>query len=827
MYAHAACGVPLDRGTGSFCLPQMQAWGPDRTIRAEVLRCLLVGTDPIDARGVDLRGLKVLGHLDLAGVSLRCPLRLDSCYLDGPSPDFSFAVVPLLEFTRCRLAGIAAEALVVGKSLDLSQSIFTGLIELQDASIAGWLICSGGQLNGQDRQGYALTGYGLNVGDGVILDKGFTADGAIDLSGAKIAGQLNCADGHLNGVVKGGSALIADRITVGRGAHFSDGFSAAGAITIPGADITGQLNFRRARLHGRDDEGYALTAFAMTVRGDVILDKATTVTEAGAIRMFGTTVTGRFRCVDARLNGTNSEGIALVAYGMTVGSDVSLDGVVTKLGAIQLNGTEIQGALSCRGTKLERKKDEPDPPTADALTADALTVGGQVSISDFTAFGAVRLPGANIGGRLICDDAEFDGRDKYGRALLADGMKVGGGAWLGGVRTTNGAVRMVGAEVTGDLHFENVNLAGSDDEGRALVGDQIQVTGTMNIGPTESSDAEYGSVVAHTLSLKAARIGGSLQLKPVKLAEGPTSDGSQKVALDLTGAQIACDLLWLPGRPVLGQVVLEDAHVSRLIDKVADGSGGYWPSVRDGMLRLDGLTYDRLGYGGDGDAPRTDVEERLAWLGSQGKRRRGRRARGKRAHVMRPHVMRPHVMRPQGKGRVFAAQPYEQLAKVYRQSGQDTEGRKVAIARRRDLRRYGDLTIFRRAGNWLMDITVRYGYRTWRAVALLVALYLTAVGIFIWAQHADLMIPTQVYTTLHPVPRTVRCTANYPCFDPLSYAIDTVIPLVNTHQAEYWSPNAHAPRGQLLLIFTWVSTVLGWALATLVVAGYTGLVRRD
>jgi cytoskeletal protein CcmA (bactofilin family) len=817
MYAQAASGVPLDRGTGSFCLPQMQAWGPDHTIRAEVLRCLLVGTDPIDAMGVDLRGLKVLGHLDLEGVSLRCPLRLDSCYLDGPSPDFSFAVVPLLEFTRCRLAGIAAEALIVGKSLDLSQSIFTGLIELQDASIAGWLICSGGQLNGRDKQGYALTGYGLNVGDGVILDKGFTAAGAIDLSGAKIAGQLNCADGHLNGVVKGGSALIADRITVGRGVHFSDGFSAAGAITIPGADITGQLNCRGARLNGRDDEGYALAAFAMTVRGDVILDKATTATDAGAIRMFGTTVTGRLRCDGARLNGTNSEGIALVAYGMTVGSDVSLDGVVTRLGAIQLNGTEIKGALSCHGTKLERKKEEPDPPAADALTADALTVGGQVIISDFTAFGAVRLPGANIGGRLICDGVEFDGRDKYGRALLADGMKVGGGAWLGGVRTTQGAIRMVGTEITGDLHFEDVYLAGSDDEGRALVGDRIQVTGTMNIGPKQSSAAKHGSVAAHTLSLKAVRIGGSLQLKPEKLAEGPTSDGSQKVALDLTGTQIACDLLWLPGRPVLGQVVLEDARVSRLIDKVADGSGGYWPSVRDGMLRLDGLTYDRLGYGGDGEAPRTDVEERLAWLGSRGKRRRSRRARGERARGKRT----------QGKRRVFAAQPYEQLAIVYRQSGQDTESRRVAIARRRDLRRYGDLTIFRRAGNWFMDNSVRYGYRTWRAVALLVALYLAAVGIFIWAQHADLLIPTQVYTTAHSVPTAMRCTANYPCFDPASYAIDTVIPLVDTHQTEYWSPNAHAPRGQFVLVFTWVSTVLGWLLATLVVAGYTGLVRRD
>ena len=71
----------------------------------------------------------------------------------------------------------------------------------------------------------------------------------------------------------------------------------------------------------------------------------------------------------------------------------------------------------------------------------------------------------------------------------------------------------------------------------------------------------------------------------------------------------------------------------------------------------------------------------------------------------------------------FAAQPYEQLADMYRQAGQDTEAREVAIARRRDLRKYGNLNWYRRFGNWFLDKTIRYGYQTWRAAVGLAAVF--------------------------------------------------------------------------------------------------------
>lgn len=78
-----------------------------------------------------------------------------------------------------------------------------------------------------------------------------------------------------------------------------------------------------------------------------------------------------------------------------------------------------------------------------------------------------------------------------------------------------------------------------------------------------------------------------------------------------------------------------------------------------------------------------------------------------------------------------------------------------------------------------------------------------------------------------PAPSATQCNDSYPCFYPLGYTVDTVIPLINVHQATYWGPNASAPWGWAWVASTGIATGFGWALATLLIAGYTGLVRQE
>src|SRR4051812_4539836 len=125
MLARAERGELLDRlEAASPNLQAMQAWGPERTVRAVVLRHLLIAPEwPVHARGVHLRGVRITGRLDLEAAALRCPLQLSTCFLDDPKPVLlNYASVPVLTITHCHLAGLQGDRLVVTKDLNLSGS---------------------------------------------------------------------------------------------------------------------------------------------------------------------------------------------------------------------------------------------------------------------------------------------------------------------------------------------------------------------------------------------------------------------------------------------------------------------------------------------------------------------------------------------------------------------------------------------------------------------------------------------------------------------------------------------------------------------------------
>jgi hypothetical protein len=552
-----------------------------------------------------------------------------------------------------------------------------------------------------------------------------------------------------------------------------------GPLSLMCAKITDELICSGAQLKGTDSDLNALVAGGMKVGGSVYLDDS--FTAAGAVWLARTDIAGDLACNGARL-GSNRDGIGLIAEGMKVGGEVFLREGFTADGAVRLLGADITGDLSCRAARLGHDHD------GNALVADRMKVGGEVHLyKGFTAGGAVVLNGADITGDLSFSGAQLTGTNDDGNALDADGMKAGHDVLLdkepgddGAERlpfTAAGAVRLARADITGQLSCSGAQLKGTD---HALVADGIKV------GAAVLLDERF--TAAGTVSLNSARA-DELVLSPAKPA------GANEITFNFTAkeAQIARVLRWAPDGQFSGQVNLEDAHVGELEDNwtpTGEQAHGYWPL--HGRLRLSGFT-----YGGLGEA---NVEQRLEWIRSQYEG-------DKRA--------------------TFAAQPYEQLAAMYRQAGQDTDARAVAIARRRDLRKYGNLNWYRRLGNAFLDKTIRYGYQTWRAAAGLAAVFVAFLVLSLAGQHQHVIVPTGATKGLHPVPTATQCTSDYPCFYPFGYTVDTVIPIINVHQADYWGPDGHAPSGWLWVVGAWGATAAGWALATLLIAGYTGLVRQN
>ena len=243
----------------------------------------------------------------------------------------------------------------------------------------------------------------------------------------------------------------------------------------------------------------------------------------------------------------------------------------------------------------------------------------------------------------------------------------------------------------------------------------------MKVGALCCSTRVRGTEGAVSLNFARA---DQVVLSPAKVA------GANEITFNFTAteAQIACELRWAPDAQFSGRVNLEDAHVGELeMNLDADGRSGSRVLAPRRAASPGDLTYRRLGE--------ASVKQRLQWI----------RRQYEGSHPA-----------------TFAAQPYEQLADMYRQAGQDTEAREVAIARRRDLRKYGNLNWCRRYGNGFLDKTIRYGYQTWRAALGLAAVFVVFLVLSIVGQHQHVIVPLGDVKGLDPVPTATQCTSDYP-----------------------------------------------------------------
>ena len=199
-----------------------------------------------------------------------------------------------------------------------------------------------------------------------------------------------------------------------------------------------------------------------------------------------------------------------------------------KRGAVRLPGARIGGQLNCTGATLRND-------FGPALYAESLQVGqGMFLRNGFTATGAgeagaVRLTGAHISGNLECDGADL--RNKSGPALSADRLQVEQSMFLRNRFTATGAseigaVRLLGAHISGNLECDGADLR--NESGPALSADRLQVEQGMFLRNrfTATGASEIGAV-----RLLGAHISGDLECDGADLRNefGPalSADGLQ------------------------------------------------------------------------------------------------------------------------------------------------------------------------------------------------------------------------------------------------------------------------------------------------------------
>ncbi|WP_296761947.1 hypothetical protein [Sediminimonas sp.] len=409
------------------------------------------------------------------------------------------------------------------------------------------------------------------------------------------------------------------------------------------------------------------------------------------------------------------------------------------------------------------------------LRADRLEARGDVFLRGVQAAGEIRLLGARIDGDLSCTDGRFENAD--GKALSADRLEARGDVFLRGVQAT-GEVRLPGARIGGDLDCQ----------------------------------------------------GGRFETKGGR-------------ALNADGARVTGVLFWRNGCQAEGSLDLTAAEIGHINDDPA-----CWPGPGD-------LVLDRCRYGaftGHG----INAGDRIRWLDLQA---------------------------PARFGKDFWPQPWEHCAHVLREMGHAEDARAVLIAKEERQRRgpraqaAGNLSkirrriakverdadpndiearlaarsglvgawlelAFLRLRDWLLAALIAYGHRPLQALGWLAGMWLLGAVLFgvaygdggfkpnnafilrsaEWAQCADGGDRWAGHSS------TLDCyldqpeAAGYPAFNAPLYSLDTLVPVVDLEVQDYWVPDGAVAAWARA--YLWVHIAMGWFLALLAVAGFSGLI---
>lgn len=451
-------------------------------------------------------------------------------------------------------------------------------------------------------------------------------------------------------------------------------------------------------------------------------------------------------------------------------------------GVLDLSGGSVEPYFELRHCRFEEEVRIPEARVNTArlvncyiprVEAARLTTEGDLHLPGCTVPGGIKLTDATIGTDLLLNEAKV-GSGRRIRALAADGISVSQ-EFQASLLTTDGEVSLRGATVGGSLQMYGATLRNS--KGRhALYAPQMTVEHVVSLGDAnrvrapriQSGTPPAGTQYPFTTSggtrwrtrhfeceggvvLDDGRFGSSLVIENARF------ELQRDQELSLRRIQ-APELTFTPLVPERGLVVLSGATVEKLMDRV-----GSWP--HDQRLWMAGFTYQQA-------IPKEghfNVRERLQWL---------------------------TAATPE-----YAPEPYEQLALMYRNSGEDTNARAVLLAKQR--RRRETLPLVGKVWGYLQDWTVAYGYRPAQAAVWMAVLW--AAGALVFAAHR----PQEMVQ------------GESPHWNAALYSLDLLLPVITFGQDTAWDPVG---------LYQWLAAVmilLGWVLATTVATGATRLLRRQ
>ncbi|MFI6796464.1 pentapeptide repeat-containing protein [Streptosporangium canum] len=249
-------------------------WGPERTVRAEVIAALLLGArepEPGRTAGLRLAGARVTGVLDLSAATLTGKLHLLNCHL-SETVSLTDATTSGVRFRGCEMERVRAARCTVNGLLELDGSTVHSGIRLDNAHVTGQFRLSRSRLHAPGERSRAsesrledvrrpfteteMRERGLDQSQWAVWAGGLTVEGGAFMRDMRVTGGLRFIGAKFHGGVylqrsvitaTGPHAVRADFMESGA-AEFSAGFTATGVIRMRGARVNGVLSFDGATL---------------------------------------------------------------------------------------------------------------------------------------------------------------------------------------------------------------------------------------------------------------------------------------------------------------------------------------------------------------------------------------------------------------------------------------------------------------------------------------------------------------------------------------------------------------------------------------------------
>ncbi|MGW1374207.1 membrane-associated oxidoreductase [Streptomyces sp. NPDC002446] len=220
-------------------------WGAERTVRAGVLRALLLRAPQEEGEiaALKIAGARITGVLDLKYATIDAAIRLSHCHFDGV-PDLYGAQLRQLNLSKSVLPGLTSGTLRVEGVLRLTDCRMCGPVRLGGAQVSGALFMERAQFTAPDDSEPVLQLNQASIGDDLWAPE-MRAHGQVRLTGASVAGRINVQDAEFD--KPDGTALDAQNLSVG--AHVrARCVRARGRVELRGSRISGRLDLLHARL---------------------------------------------------------------------------------------------------------------------------------------------------------------------------------------------------------------------------------------------------------------------------------------------------------------------------------------------------------------------------------------------------------------------------------------------------------------------------------------------------------------------------------------------------------------------------------------------------